>query len=110
MELSERSPAAEEPEAKAEGDAEAKVLGEEPEEPKAAEEPGIEAEGEPGEVTTEIAAAGEPEGPARAAELAVRQSGTATVAITLPPVGSVRVQWDFRAENFRRSPAGGASA
>jgi septal ring factor EnvC (AmiA/AmiB activator) len=69
------------------------------ERPPEAEEPGIEAEGEPGEVTTEIPAAQEVEAPARAAELGVRQLAeavTATIAITLPPVGSVRVQWDFQ--------------
>jgi hypothetical protein len=100
LEISERAPAAEEPEVKAAGEpGEAKAAGEEPAEAKAAEEPGIEAEGEPGEVTTEIPAAQEPEAPARAAELGVRllaESVTAPIAITLPPVGSVRVQWDFQ--------------
>jgi hypothetical protein len=76
----------------------------EPAEAPAAEEPGTEPQ--PGEVTgeepAEAPAAEEPEAPAGAAESGVRQlaeSVTATIAIALPQVGSVRLQWDFRAEN-----------
>ena len=62
----------------------------------------------------EAAPAEEPEGPAEelgeepvapaGAALGVRQlaESTATIAITLPPVGSIQVKWDFRAENSRR--------
>src|SRR5713226_4182043 len=79
-----------------EGPAEAPAAEQPEEEPaeEAAEEPGTEAEGEPGEERVE-----EPEALAGEAELGVRQlaeSVTATISITLPQVGSVRVQWDFR--------------
>jgi hypothetical protein len=73
------------------------------EEPGAAEAPAAEefgTEAEPGEEPAEVPAAEELKATAGAAELGVRQlAETATIVITLPQVGSVRVQWDFRAEN-----------
>ncbi len=87
-----------------EGPAEAPAAEQPEEEPaeEAAEEPGTEAEGEPGEEPVE-----EPEALAGEAELGVRQlaeSVTATISITLPQVGSVRVQWDFRSVEEKENP------
>jgi hypothetical protein len=113
LEISERAPAAEEPDAagaKAEGEPGEAPAAEEPEVP-AAEveaESGDEPEAPAAEVD-EAEAAGEPSGEAEISVGRLSESLTATITISLPPAGSVRVQWDFaqnsRGERRRPRPA-----
>jgi SAM-dependent methyltransferase len=100
LEISERAPAAEEPGTEAEGE----VTGEEPAEAPAAEEPEV-----PAAEVDQAEPAGEPSGEAEISVGRLSESVTATITISLPPAGSVRVQWDFaqnsRGERRRPRPA-----
>jgi SAM-dependent methyltransferase len=62
-----------------------------------AEEPEV-----PAPEVDEAESAGKPAGEVEISVGRLSESVTATIAITLPPAGSVRVQWDFRSELARR--------